>query len=130
MICPPIGIGSSGTLEGSLVGTVQEPGKFGARISLGGLKPNEFSETSVPAIYQVPHPDMGEEVKAVVQPLTPPADPAALEAELIAFCRARLSAIKCPRSVDFVDALPRNDMGKLVKRLVKEPYWREHTRRI
>jgi iron complex outermembrane receptor protein len=54
-----VGIGSSGTLEGSLVGTVQEPGKFGARISLGGLKTNEFSETSVPAIYQVPRPDMG-----------------------------------------------------------------------
>ncbi len=82
------------------------------------------------AVIGVPHPDMGEEVKAVVQPLTPLADPAALEAELIAFCRARLSAIKCPRSVDFVDALPRNDMGKLVKRLVKEPYWRNHTSKI
>jgi fatty-acyl-CoA synthase/long-chain acyl-CoA synthetase len=82
------------------------------------------------AVIGVPHPDMGEEVKAVVQPLTMPADPSALEAELIAFCRARLSAIKCPRSVDFVDALPRNDMGKLVKRLVKERYWREHTRKI
>jgi acyl-CoA synthetase (AMP-forming)/AMP-acid ligase II len=82
------------------------------------------------AVIGVPHPDMGEEVKAVVQPVSPPADPSALEAELIAFCRERLSAIKCPRSVDFVDSLPRNDMGKLVKRLVREPYWRGHTRAI
>jgi acyl-CoA synthetase (AMP-forming)/AMP-acid ligase II len=82
------------------------------------------------AVIGVPHPDMGEEVKAVVQPLNPPADPAALEAELIAFCRARLSPIKCPRSVDFVESLPRNDMGKLVKRLVRDPYWANHASKI
>lgn len=78
------------------------------------------------AVIGVPHPEFGEEVKAVVEPVHPVADPAALEAEIIAFCRARLSTIKCPRSVDFVRELPRNDAGKLVKRLLKQRYWAGH----
>jgi acyl-CoA synthetase (AMP-forming)/AMP-acid ligase II len=82
------------------------------------------------AVIGVPHADMGEEVKAVVQPVSWPADPPALAAGIMEFCRARLSAIKCPRSVDFVQTLPRNEMGKLVKRLVKEPYWRAQSRQI
>ena len=48
-----------------------------------------------------------------------------LQAELIAFCQAHLSKLKCPRSVDFVDQLPRAESGKLLKRLVKAQYWGE-----
>jgi acyl-CoA synthetase (AMP-forming)/AMP-acid ligase II len=75
------------------------------------------------AVIGVPNADMGEEVKAVVQPTTVPADAEALEQELIQFCRDRLSPIKCPRSIDFVDLLPRSEAGKLLKRLVKQRYW-------
>jgi acyl-CoA synthetase (AMP-forming)/AMP-acid ligase II len=75
------------------------------------------------AVIGVPNVEYGEEVKAVVLPVTTPDDPAALEAELVAWCRERLSSGKCPRSVDFVDSLPRNDMGKLVKRSLRERYW-------
>ena len=54
----------------------------------------------------------------------------ALEAELIDFCRERLAKVKCPRSVDFRDSLPRTDTGKLLKRLVKDDYWAGRTSRI
>ncbi|MGT2494748.1 hypothetical protein ACU4GD_40840 [Cupriavidus basilensis] len=42
---------------------------------------------------------------------------------MLAFCRTHLSAIKCPRSVDFADELPRLPTGKLLKRLLRERYW-------
>jgi long-chain acyl-CoA synthetase len=75
------------------------------------------------AVIGVPNPDFGEEVKAVVQPLDPADAGPMLEMELIDFCRANLSPIKCPRSVDFDPALPRLDNGKLYKRLIKDRYW-------
>ncbi|MBA3286847.1 MAG: AMP-binding protein [Acidimicrobiia bacterium] len=78
------------------------------------------------AVLGVPNDDFGEEVKAVVQPAAMPADDdakAALERELIAFCRSQLAAVKCPRSVDFRDELPRHPTGKLYKRLLKDEYW-------
>ena len=63
-----------------------------------------------------------------------PADMAAagpdLEAALIAFCRETLSHVKCPRSVDFSDDLPRRENGKLYKRLLKDRYWQGHGKRI
>ena len=46
-----------------------------------------------------------------------------LEAELISYCRSRLSAIKCPRSIDFETELPRTPTGKLVKRHLRDRYW-------
>lgn len=74
------------------------------------------------AVFGIPNEEMGEEVKAVVQPVEPPADPAAFEAELIAYCKERLAGLKCPRSVDFRAELPRTETGKLIKRLLKDEY--------
>jgi acyl-CoA synthetase (AMP-forming)/AMP-acid ligase II len=75
------------------------------------------------AVFGVPNEEMGEEVKAVVQPHDMARAGKELEAELIAFCRTRLSPLKCPRSVDFDPQLPRTPTGKLVKRLLRDRYW-------
>ncbi len=82
------------------------------------------------AVFGVPNEDLGEEVKAVVQPMEGVAAGPALEEELIAFCRANLAHIKCPRSVDFMDQLPRLPTGKLYKRVLREPYWAGRSTRI
>lgn len=75
------------------------------------------------AVIGVPNEDFGEEVKAVVQPADWSQIGPELEAELIEFCKEHLSAIKCPRSVDFDQELPRHPTGKLYKRLVRDRYW-------
>ena len=85
------------------------------------------------AVFGVPNEDFGEEVKAVVQPATMPADAdaaAVLERELIAYCRSELADVKCPRSIDFREKLPRHPTGKLYQRLLKDEYWAGHQSRI
>jgi fatty-acyl-CoA synthase len=75
------------------------------------------------AVFGVPNEEMGEEVKAVVQPHDMARAGKALEAELIAFCGKNLSPIKCPKSIDFEAELPRTPTGKLVKRHLRDRYW-------
>ncbi len=82
------------------------------------------------AVFGVPNADMGEEVKAVVQPHDMKQAGKELEAELIAFCKQRLSAIKCPRSIDFETELPRTPTGKLVKRHLRDRYWPKTSAKI
>jgi acyl-CoA synthetase (AMP-forming)/AMP-acid ligase II len=75
------------------------------------------------AVIGIPNEDFGEEVKAVVQPVNWKDAGPALEAELLEFCKSQLSAIKCPRSIDFEEELPRHPTGKLYKRLIRDRYW-------
>lgn len=82
------------------------------------------------AVFGVPNAEFGEEVKAVVQPVRWEDAGPDLEAELLAYCRERLAAYKCPRSVDFEPELPRDPNGKLYKRRLRERYWADHRSRI
>ena len=82
------------------------------------------------AVVGVPDSEMGEAVKAVVQPAAGVTGDAALEAELIGYARERIAHYKCPQSVDFRDALPRLPTGKLYKRLLKDEYWGKGGSRI
>ena len=75
------------------------------------------------AVIGVPDPDMGEQVKAVVQTVAGAAPGPLLASELIGWCRERLAHYKCPRSVDFVSELPRQENGKLLKRQLRDTYW-------
>ncbi|KOF54230.1 acyl-CoA synthetase [Achromobacter sp. DMS1] len=75
------------------------------------------------AVVGVPDADYGESVKAVVELIDPSQAGPALESELIAYCKARISAVKSPKSVDFVPSLPRTETGKLLKREVRDRYW-------
>jgi acyl-CoA synthetase (AMP-forming)/AMP-acid ligase II len=77
------------------------------------------------AVFGVPNEEMGEEVKAVVQLAPGARADEAIKQELIAFCRSRLSPLKCPRSIDFEDELPRTPTGKLMKRLLRDRYWQQ-----
>ncbi|HEX4881764.1 MAG TPA: acyl-CoA synthetase, partial [Porticoccaceae bacterium] len=82
------------------------------------------------AVVGVPDAEMGEAVKAVVQLLPGIPPEPALEAELIAYAREHIAHYKCPRSVDFIDELPRLPTGKLYKRLLKDRYWGKTGSRI
>lgn len=79
------------------------------------------------AVFGVPNADFGEEVKAVVQPVDIEDAGPELEAELIAYAKSQISHIKSPRSIDFMEELPRHPTGKLYKRLLKDQYWAKTT---
>jgi acyl-CoA synthetase (AMP-forming)/AMP-acid ligase II len=79
------------------------------------------------AVIGVPDERWGEAVKACVV-LKPGAQ--ASEAEIVEFMRARIAHFKCPKSIDFLEAIPRNPTGKILKRVLREPYWRGRERRI
>ncbi len=82
------------------------------------------------AVFGVPNADLGEEVKAVIQPMAGVAAGPELAAELLAYCAANLSRQKVPRSIDFEAELPRLPTGKLYKRLLRDRYWGNKTSRI
>ncbi len=118
------------------IGYVNEGGyvfitdRFSDMVVSGGVNiyPAEAEQVLVqhPAILDVacigvPHPEMGEELKALAilrDPANPPAG-----SDVLAFCRERLSHYKCPRTIEFVDDLGRNTMGKINKRKLRAPYW-------
>ena len=85
------------------------------------------------AVFGIPDARWGEQVKAVVETKggVPAAGEAeALAAELTAWCKERVAGFKCPRSFEFVASLPREPNGKLKKRLLRDPYWKDTGRSI
>ncbi len=77
------------------------------------------------AVFGVPDEDFGEAVKAVIQPLDPTAGTPELAERLREFCLEHLARFKCPRTIDFIDEMPRLPTGKLYKRKLRDAYWKE-----
>ena len=82
------------------------------------------------AVFGVPNVDLGEEVKAVIQPMPGIEPDGALTEELLAFCRQHLARQKVPRSIDYVAELPRLPTGKLYKKALRDEYWGDGASRI
>jgi len=79
------------------------------------------------AVIGVPDDDWGEAVKAVLvlkQGKTSTPD------EIVRYCREHLAGYKIPQSVDFVDKLPKTDTGKILKKIIKAPYWKDREGKI
>jgi long-chain acyl-CoA synthetase len=82
------------------------------------------------AVFGIPHPEWGEEVKAVVEPAPGVSPGDALTQELLAFCQERLAKFKTPKSFDYTAEMPRDPNGKLYKRRLRDPYWAGKERAI
>jgi acyl-CoA synthetase (AMP-forming)/AMP-acid ligase II len=98
------------------------------------IYPREIEEVIVqhPAVREVavigiPDPKWGEAIKAVVSLVQ---GQSTTEEELIAFCKANIASYKKPKSVDFVDELPKNNYGKILKRELRARYWEGKERKV
>ena len=76
------------------------------------------------AVIGVPHEKWGETAKAMI---VRAANVEVSEEELIGYCRQRLAKYKCPTTVEWVETLPRNPSGKVLKKDLRAPYWEGHT---
>ena len=125
--------GDIGKIENGYVYLLDRKGEM---IISGGLNiyPNEVEQVihAHPAVLEacvfgVPDEKWQEAVKAAV---VLKAGMTATEDEIIEFCKARLASYKKPQSVDFVDTLPKNAQGKMLRRELRAPYWKQYTRTI
>ena len=87
----------------------------------------EHPAVSMAAVVSAPDKKWGERVQAVVV-LKPDQSPT--EEELINFCKKKLSGYKCPKAVEFWDALPTTPVGKILRKDVKNKFWEGHDRSI
>jgi len=82
------------------------------------------------AVFGIPNADWGEEIKAVVQ-LVPDVEPSdELTTEIMDFARERMGKFKLPRSIEYIEEMPRDPNGKLYKRKLRDPYWEGQERAI
>ena len=81
-------------------------------------------------VFGIPNADWGEEIKAVVQPADGVVGDQALTDEIIEYLSSRIAKMKLPRSIDYLDELPRDPNGKLYKRRLRDPYWEGKTRQV
>jgi long-chain acyl-CoA synthetase len=77
------------------------------------------------AVFGIPDEDWGEQIKAVVEPAAGVQPGPDLAKEILDYLDGRLARMKHPKSIDFVDALPREPNGKLLKRKLRDPYWKD-----
>jgi len=82
------------------------------------------------AVFGVPNDEWGEEIKAVVQPAEGVGSDDATTQEIMDFLASRIAKMKLPRSIDYLDALPRDPNGKLFKRRLRDPYWEGRQRQV
>ena len=82
------------------------------------------------AVFGIPHPDWGEEVKAVIEPDDGVLPDDAFRQVILDFCADKIAKYKTPRSIDFIDEMPRDPNGKLYKRKLRDPYWEGKERQI
>jgi acyl-CoA synthetase (AMP-forming)/AMP-acid ligase II len=79
------------------------------------------------AVIAVPDEQWGEVAKAVI---TLKAGHQASEGEIMEHCRKHLAGFKIPKTVEFVDSLPKGGTGKILKKVLRERYWADHERRV
>jgi acyl-CoA synthetase (AMP-forming)/AMP-acid ligase II len=98
------------------------------------IYPREIEEVLIqhPAVHEVsvigvPDPKWGEAIKAVVS-LSP--GKTATEQELIDFCKDNIASYKKPKSVEFIDELPKSNYGKILKRELRTQYWQDQERKV
>ena len=82
------------------------------------------------AVFGIPNEEWGEEVKAVIELNIKHSSSEQLLSELMQFAQENLAKMKLPRSIDFIDKLPRDENGKLYKRRLRDPYWEDHSSNV
>jgi long-chain acyl-CoA synthetase len=82
------------------------------------------------AVFGIPHEDLGEEVKGVIEPVDGVEPSPDLEREILDYLSEHVAKYKMPRSIDFIEEMPRDPNGKLYKRRLRDPYWAGRERAI
>ena len=82
------------------------------------------------AVFGIPHPDWGEEIKAVIEPGAGIEPDDELTEDLFTFAREKLAKFKLPKTIDYIAEMPRDPNGKLYKRKLRDPYWEGRERAI